>query len=84
MSIQAGGITAYLDLDTGKFDSNLKKAQSGVGTFASGMQKTGGQMQKVGGKMTKGLTLPLLAVGAGALKVGMDFETGMSRLCSVA
>jgi phage-related minor tail protein len=51
------------------------------------LQKAGKQLQslgknitKVGKNLTKYVTTPLLGVGAASLKVGMDFEEGMSRV----
>lgn len=84
MSIEAGKITAYLDLDTGKFESKISNSQSKVNSLASQMQSAGGKMSKAGKTITKGVTLPLLAVGAGALKVGMEFEAGMSEVAAIS
>ncbi|OMK58912.1 phage tail tape measure protein, partial [Clostridioides difficile] len=40
----------------------------------------GKQMQDVGKKMTMSITAPILAVGAAASKLGMDFEASMSNV----
>lgn len=55
------------------------------------MQDTGKKMQKVGDDMTKfgkswtmKVTAPILALGGGALKVGMDFEEGMSNVQAIS
>lgn len=39
--------------------------------------KLGGQLQGIGGRLTKGLTLPLAAIGAAATTSFMGFETAM-------
>lgn len=44
------------------------------------LRRTSQQMSAVGQTMTRNLTLPLLAIGAGAFKVAMDFESSMSKV----
>ena len=46
-------------------------------------QKVGAKMQTVGKKMTMGVTLPLLAAGAGAVKLSMDFDASMSKITAL-
>lgn len=84
LSMNAGGISAYLDLNTGKFDSKLRAAQSDVNSFAGKMESSGKSMQKTGKSLMKGVTLPLVGVAAASLKVGMDFETGMSKVEAIS
>lgn len=84
MAIQAGGITAYLDLNTGQFDSKLKSAQSDIGKFSGNLKTAGGAMAKAGGTLTKSLTLPILGFAAGILKVGGDFEQSMSEVQAIS
>jgi len=38
------------------------------------MKKLGGNMKSIGKSMTKNVTLPILAIGAGLIKVGLDFD----------
>lgn len=42
--------------------------------------KSGKQMQRAGGHLTRGVTLPLVAMGAATLKVGADFDAQMSKV----
>ena len=44
------------------------------------LRRTSQQMSAVGKTMTRNLTLPLLAIGAGAFKTAMDFESSMSKV----
>lgn len=44
------------------------------------IRRVGNKMRTVGLGMTKAITLPLIAIGAGILKVAADFETSMNRV----
>jgi TP901 family phage tail tape measure protein len=51
-------------------------ATKGMATDSmTSFQRVGARMQSVGGSMTKFVTLPLIGVGAGAVKAAMDWET---------
>jgi TP901 family phage tail tape measure protein len=43
------------------------------------LEKFGKKFQDIGGKLTKAFTLPAAAIGAFALKVGLDFDRGMTE-----
>ena len=45
--------------------------------------KLGASMSSVGSKMTRGLTLPLVAAGLGALKLSTDFDASMTKIVSL-
>lgn len=70
MTVKVGTLSADLDLDGNPFERNLDRA------MATGAQKA----TQIGDKMTAGVTLPLVAAGGVAVKMGMDFETSMSRM----
>lgn len=87
MSINVGSAIAYLDLDHSKFNAGLISAKQQLGTFmdntkesSTRIESLGGVITGVGSTLTKGLTVPLAAVGAGAVKVAVDFESSMSRV----
>lgn len=46
----------------------------------SNVQKAADNMEKTGKNLTKKVTLPLMAMGAGVLKVGSDYESSMSKV----
>lgn len=87
MSVNAGSAVAYLELDHSKFNAGLISAKQQLGTFmdntkesSTRIESLGGVITGVGSTLTKGLTVPLAAVGAGAVKVAVDFESSMSRV----
>lgn len=87
MSVNVGTAVGYLDLDSSKFKNGLKAAQSSLSEFTNKsndagtrFQALGSSLKSVGGAITKTVSLPLLALGAGALKVAGDFEAGMSEV----
>lgn len=90
MSINVGTAVGYLDLDSSKFKNGLKAAQSSLSEFTNKsndagtrFQALGSSLKSVGGAITKTVSLPLLALGAGALKVAGDFEAGMSEVSAI-
>jgi TP901 family phage tail tape measure protein len=70
VSVKVGTLSADLDLDGNPFEKNLDRAMQ------TGAQKAA----QIGDKMTARVTLPLVAAGGAAAKMGMDFETSMSRI----
>lgn len=87
MSINVGSAIAYLELDRSKFNAGIMSAKQQLATFADDTKESstriealGGAITGVGTTLTKGLTVPLAAVGAGAVKVAVDFESSMSRV----
>ena len=47
-------------------------------------QEIGHKMESVGKDLTKKVTLPLVAIGTAAAKVGSDFQTGMSEVKAIS
>lgn len=91
MSISAGSIVAQLTLDHSGFSNGINSAMQQLQTFSNNSNDAstrlgalGGAVTTVGNTMTTGLTLPLLAVGAGAIKVAADFESGMSKVQAIS
>lgn len=84
MAINAGGIEAYLDLNTAKFDQKLKSAQTSMDKFGNKMKSLSDKAGSLGKKMTAGLTLPIAGLGAMAIKVGAEFEKGMSQVMAIS
>ena len=86
MSINAGSAVAYLELDYSKYSTGLMTARQQLSTFTDNTQEAGTRIQALGGAitgvgatLTTGLTVPLVGIGAAAVKVASDFEAGMSK-----
>lgn len=91
MSVNVGTAIGYLDLDTNKFKNGLKTAQQELQGFTnksndagSRFQALGNTLTGVGGILTTAVSVPLLAVGAGAIKVAGDFQAGMSKVQAIS
>lgn len=89
--INAGRAVGYLDLDTSGFTKGFKGALSDLKTFqndtATTQDKTvalGSAMAGVGSSLTKYVTAPLVGVGAAAVKVTSDFDSGMSKVAAIS
>lgn len=77
MALTVGELVAFLDLDANPFTKGLNQA------MADG-EKAGKRMSDVGGKLTKNVTVPLIAAGGAAVKLGTDFDTAFSRMVGLA
>lgn len=91
MAINAGTAVGYLDLDTSKFRkgfstaiSDLKVFQKESATTSDKAAAIGGAMTSVGKTLTTHVTAPLVAVGAAAVKVTSDFDSGMSKVQAIS
>lgn len=89
--LDLGTAVGYLMLDTSGFTSGFSEAQAGVETFRDTtlsaqdrISGLGSAMSAIGGTLTKTVTLPLIGVGAAAMKVGNDFEAQMSRVQAIS
>ena len=90
MSINIGTAVGYLDLDANKFKNALKSAQSSLSDFANKsndastrFKSLGSSLNEVGSVISKTVSVPLLALGAGAIKVAGDFQAGMSEVSAI-
>jgi len=72
-----GSLVVRIGADTRDLNAKL-------GTVQKQMRTMTGNFKKLGRSMSKSITLPLLAVGAAALKVGVDFEAAMSKVKAVS
>ena len=80
-----GTAIGYLELDTSKFQSGLKTAQSQFNGFTDSTNKIddrfkslGNSLKTVGSILTKNVTLPLTALGTVATKSAVDFESAFA------
>lgn len=91
MAVNIGSAIGYLDLDTTKFKAGFVGAAAQLNTFnaqsATMSTKLGAvanSMGMVGKSLTMGVTVPLAVVGAAAIKVGADFDKGMSEVKAIS
>ena len=91
MSINVGTAVGYLDLDASKFKTGLKTAQSSLSEFTNKsnnagtrFEALGSSLKTVGSTITTAVSLPLLALGAGAIKTASDFEASMSKVSALS
>jgi len=85
MSINAGTVMAYLDMDTTGFNSAFDTAASQLSGFTSGgiegaLGSIGAAATTAGRALTTGVTTPLLGVATAAVGVGMSFDASMSNV----
>jgi len=66
--------------ETGK---NVKKSLENI-DIGKGITKAGEEISNVGDKLSTRVTLPIVGLGAAAAKVGMDFDSGMSRVKAIS
>lgn len=74
-----------------RLNAEIKRQESPWTQLGEKMDTTGRKMQTVGRgmtstgrKLTTRVTAPILGLAAGALKVGMDFEEGMSKVQAIS
>ena len=86
-----GTAIAYLELDTSKFSKGFASAYSDLKVFgdksATAEQKLDGlssAFKTTGGLLSKNVTLPIVGVGAAAVKTAADFEAGMSEVKAIS
>lgn len=82
-----GTAIAYLELDTSKFSKGFVSAYNDLKVFgdksATAEQKLNGlssAFKTTGGLLSRNVTLPIVGVGAAAVKAATDFEQGMSQV----
>ena len=91
MAVNMGTAIAYLELDTSKFSKGFVSAYNDLKVFgdksATAEQKLKGlssAFKTTGGLLSKNVTLPIVGVGAAAVKTATDFEAGMSEVKAIS
>ena len=91
MAVNMGTAIAYLELDTSKFSRGFVSAYNDLKVFgdksATAEQKLDGlssAFKTTGGLLSKNVTLPIVGVGAAAVKTATDFEAGMSEVKAIS
>ena len=91
MALDAGTIMATLALTTNPFKASMDSARRDLQTFANSSNDTNKRMSalssamtSVGSTLSSKVSLPIIGVGAAALKMSGDFDSQMSRVQSTA
>ena len=71
--VEIASMFARIGADTRGLEKGLSRAEGRI-------KSTGQKMGRLGSTLTTAVTLPLLGLAAGVLKVGADFEEGMALL----
>ena len=86
-----GTAVAYLELDTSKFTKGFASARNDLQQFNNSSASistrlTGfsNAMVATGSVLTKSVSVPLLTIGAAALKTTADFDAGMSEVKAIS
>ncbi|MGL5766016.1 MAG: phage tail tape measure protein [Sarcina sp.] len=66
-----------------ELDNKTKEAGKSSGSLSDSFEKVGNSASEAGKKLTLGVTTPLVGLAAAAGKVGMDFESSMSKVESL-
>ena len=66
-------LSVYLNLQSKAFQTGLRKTERSL-------KKFGSTMSNIGSQMTSAITLPMVAAGAGAIKLASDFESSMTKI----
>ena len=89
-----GTIWAEIGLDTKKLQTGVstakmqlsaldRQAMTQAASINAKLNSIGSGLQSVGRNMSMYITLPLMAIGAAAIKSGMDFESGMTKSLAI-
>ena len=91
MAVNMGTAKGFLDLDTSKFKAGLKSALDDLKTFQSEGATTkdkisafGSAATSAGKSLTKGLTAPIVGLGAASVKVTARFEKSLSEVEAIS
>ena len=90
MGANLGTAVGYLELNTSKWESGIKTAQSQLQTLtnstssmSSKFSAAGSVMTSVGSTLTKAVTLPIAGIAAASVKTAADFEASMSEVKAI-
>lgn len=91
MAINMGTAVAYLELDTSKFTKGFASARNDLQQFnnssasiSTRLTGLSNAMVATGSVLTKSVSVPLLTIGAAALKTTADFDAGMSEVKAIS
>lgn len=73
-----GALKVILTADTAEYNTRMAAAGKEAAKLSREFATVGRQMTQVGGLLTRAITLPLVAMGAGAVKAASDFESSFA------
>jgi TP901 family phage tail tape measure protein len=77
-------VTVRLRAETTAYRQGMRDARGATDEFVrgsmDGLDRSSAKMRQVGGTLTRRVTLPLIAAGAGAVKMSADFDTSMAKI----
>lgn len=73
-------LVGKIRVDMSGLDSAFKNIENKTNQVGQNFKNVGNSMASFGGSMTAKVTAPILAAGAAAVKIGSDFEQGMSKV----
>lgn len=79
----AGELKVVVSADISDFQKDMKQVTSELNNVQkqmSGLQKAGQSLSSIGGSLTKGLTLPLMAVGTAAMVAWEQVDEGLDTI----
>lgn len=73
-----GALRVILSADTAEFETAMQRVSGSAKAWSNDLGVIGRQATALGQNLTRTVTLPLLALGAGAAKVAIDFESSFA------
>lgn len=81
--MEVGNLNATLTLNMKEFEQGIDKATTKIDSLSSKLEKSGKKMSSIGKSMTTGITMPLVGIGAAAIKMSTDFNSSMARIATL-
>lgn len=79
-----GALRIPLSINAGKFTRGSKEAATRLDMLGARVKRLGKNMSRIGGIMSATVSAPIIALGAGILRAGGDFEKSMNRVAAVS
>lgn len=75
-----GALTIKITGDLTQFNKDIASVEKTLNKQTAGLSKVAKSMTTVGDSMVKGVTVPILAIGAGLLKLGEEFDGAYDKI----
>ena len=80
LEVKIGANIDSLMKELKKAKAGLKGFQSSMSEFSNKLKSSGRQMSAFGSSLSRSVTLPLVAAGIAAVKMGSDFDKSMTKI----